>query len=128
MANETVFKRYHGNPIVTSKAVPRANSIHNSAIVKYGKEYRGIFRVDETDLRFRLHLGKSKDGIRWDIDPKEIKLIKAHPELPSEDLMYDPRLTQIGDTFYFTWCNHSSHGPYIGLATTKDFKSFRYLD
>ena len=128
MANETVFKRYHGNPIVTAKAVPRANSIHNSAIVKFGKEYRGIFRVDEVDLRFRLHLGRSPDGIRWDIDSAEIKLHKAHPELPSEDLMYDPRLTRIGDTFYFTWCNHSAHGPYIGLATTKNFKSFKYLD
>src|ERR1035438_5001242 len=37
MANETVFKRYAGNPIVTASAVPRANSIHNSAIVKRAK-------------------------------------------------------------------------------------------
>jgi LacI family transcriptional regulator len=31
MANETVFTRYAGNPIVTAATVPRANSIHNSA-------------------------------------------------------------------------------------------------
>ena len=37
MANETVFTRYPGNPVVTAAAVPRANSIHNSAIVKRGR-------------------------------------------------------------------------------------------
>jgi len=45
MANETVFKRYAGNPIVTASAVPRANSIHNSAIVKRGEgDYAAVFR------------------------------------------------------------------------------------
>jgi len=128
MANETVFKRYVGNPIVTAKAVPRANSIHNSAVVKYGKGYAGIFRVDEIDLRFRLHVGWSKDGLHWDINPKELTMRKTKPYLVDEDLMYDPRLTRIGDTFYFTWCNHSAYGPYIGLATTRDFKTFTRLD
>ena len=124
MANETVFRRYVGNPIVTAKAVPRANSIHNSAIVKYKGAYAAVFRVDEVDLRFRLHVGRSTDGIHWTINPKELTMRKADPELADEDLMYDPRITRIGDTYYVTWCNHSAHGPYIGLATTTDFKTF----
>ncbi|HNX91842.1 MAG TPA: glycosidase, partial [Candidatus Omnitrophota bacterium] len=124
MANETVFKRYKGNPIITAKAVPRANSIHNSAIVKYGDGYAGIFRVDEIDMSFTMHVGRSKDGINWDIDPEPIKMKAENPEIPIKARTYDPRLTKIDDTYYFTWCVDSPHGPCIGMATTKDFKSF----
>ncbi|MDD5440230.1 MAG: glycoside hydrolase family 130 protein [Candidatus Omnitrophica bacterium] len=130
MANETVFKRYKGNPIITAKAVPRANSIHNSAIVPFGKGYAGVFRVDEIDLEFRMHVGFSKDGITWDIDPDILAIECDNPEILMDPNAgtYDPRLTQIGDTFYFTWCVNSKHGPYIGMATTEDFKKFKQLE
>ncbi|MEW6170572.1 MAG: glycoside hydrolase family 130 protein [Candidatus Omnitrophota bacterium] len=125
MANETVFKRYKGNPIITAKAVPRANSIHNSAIVKFKNEFRGIFRVDEIDMSFTLHVGKSKDGINWNIDPTSAKFDSSDPEVNVTQQSYDPRVTQIQDTYYITWCNARAHGPAIGLASTKDFKKFK---
>ncbi len=125
MANETVFKRYEGNPIITAKAVPRANSIHNSAIVPFGDGYAGIFRVDEIDFNFTMHVGFSKDGIKWDIDPHILKMESPDPYLTVRERTYDPRLTKIDDTYYFTWCLDSPHGPMIGMATTKDFKLFR---
>ena len=81
MANETVFKRYSGNPIVTAAAVPRANSIHNSAIVRFGEGYAGIFRVDEINFNFVLHVGFSKDGIHWEIDPTPVKIDSDDPAL-----------------------------------------------
>lgn len=125
MANETVFKRYKGNPIITAKAVPRANSIHNSAIVKFKSEFRGIFRVDEIDMSFTLHVGKSKDGIDWSIDPHPVEFESSDPEVNVTQQSYDPRVTQIQDTYYITWCNARAHGPAIGLASTKDFKKFK---
>ncbi|MDD5073181.1 MAG: glycoside hydrolase family 130 protein [Candidatus Omnitrophica bacterium] len=128
MANETVFKRYRGNPIITAKAVPRANSIHNSAIVRFGDEYRGIFRVDEIDLNYTLHLGRSRDGVKWDIEADPIKMKSGDPEVFVTDHSYDPRVTKLGDTYYVTWCNAGAQGPCIGLATTKDFKAFKQLE
>lgn len=125
MANETVFKRYSGNPIVTAKAVPRANSIHNSAIVKFGDGYAGVFRVDEISMNFTMHVGFSKDGIKWDIDPNVIKMQSDDPDVYMTEYSYDPRLTRIDDTYYFTWCNAVGNNPTIGMATTKDFKSFK---
>lgn len=125
MANETVFKRYKGNPIITAKAVPRANSIHNSAIVKLKSGYKGIFRVDEIDMNYTLHVGESRDGIRWKISPDRIRMQSDDPDVVMTDQSYDPRITQIGDTFYVTWCNSNAQGPCIGLATTKDFKTFK---
>jgi len=128
MANETVFRRYKGNPIITAEAVPRANSIHNSAIVSFGKGYAGIFRVDEIDLNFTMHLGTSRDGIKWEIDPEPLKMECDDPEISIKARTYDPRLTKIGDTYYFTWCIDSAQGPCIGLAVTKDFKTFRQME
>jgi len=125
MANETVFKRYKGNPIITAKNVPRANSIHNSAIVEHDGGYAGIFRVDEVDFNFTMHVGFSKDGIKWDIDPHILKLENDNPDLEIKDRTYDPRLTKIDDIYYFTWCTDSAQGPFIGMATTKDFKTFK---
>ncbi|MDP8298780.1 MAG: glycoside hydrolase family 130 protein [Candidatus Tantalella remota] len=124
MANETVFKRYKGNPIITANAVPRANSIHNSAIVPFEGGYAGIFRVDEIDFNFTMHVGFSKDGLKWEIDPEVIILSGGHEDIRITERTYDPRLTKIDDTHYFTWCVDSPHGPYIGMATTDDFKTF----
>ena len=36
----------------------------------------------------------------------------------------DPRITKIGDIFYFTYVAVSRHGVATALASTKDFKSF----
>ena len=128
MANETVFTRYAGNPIITAKAVPRANSIHNSAIVRVGSGYAGIFRVDELNMDYTLHVGKSRDGIRWQIDPRPAKIISHDPEVTVSDHSYDPRITKLGATYYVTWCNAAGQGPCIGLAATKDFKTFRQME
>ena len=128
MANESVFKRYVGNPIITAKAVPRANSIHNSAIVRFGRGYAGIFRVDEINLRYTLHVGKSPDGIHWQIDPRPAKIISRDPDVTVSAHSYDPRVTKIAETYYVTWCNAAAQGPCIGLAATKDFKTFRQME
>jgi len=125
MANETVFKRYKNNPIITAENVPRANSIHNSAIVPFKDGYAGIFRVDEIDLSFTMHVGFSKDGVKWDIDPEILQMECDDDYLKIKERTYDPRLTFIDGTYYFTWCLDSPQGPLIGMATTEDFKLFR---
>ena len=128
MANETVFKRYKGNPIITAKAVPRANSIHNSAIVRFDGGYVGIFRIDEIDFNFTLHLGRSKDGIHWAIEPDILEMEVNDTYLERRDRTYDPRITKIDDTYYITWCVDSPQGPYIGLAKTANFKTFERME
>jgi beta-1,4-mannooligosaccharide/beta-1,4-mannosyl-N-acetylglucosamine phosphorylase len=126
VANETVFTRHPGNPIVTAAAVPRANSIHNPAIVRRGEgDYAGVFRVDEISMSFTLHVGFSPDGIEWEIDPEPLRMESDDPEVFVTEHSYDPRLTRLGDTYYLTWCNQSSQGPAIGMATTEDFVTFR---
>lgn len=128
MANETVFKRYEHNPVITPANVPRADAIHNSAVVRFGDGYAGVFRVDQVDLSLRLHVGFSKDGIDWDIDPEYLRMRSVDPEVVVSASSYDPRLQEIDGVYYLTWCNSCAQGPQIGLARTTDFKTFDQLE
>jgi beta-1,4-mannooligosaccharide/beta-1,4-mannosyl-N-acetylglucosamine phosphorylase len=128
MANETIFKRYKGNPIITAQAVPRANSIHNSAIVSFQDAFAGVFRVDEQDMKYVLHVGKSQDGIHWTLDPNPIKIESSDPDISVSTMSYDPRITKLEDTYYITWCNQQAQGPKIGMASTQDFKTFHQME
>jgi beta-1,4-mannooligosaccharide/beta-1,4-mannosyl-N-acetylglucosamine phosphorylase len=91
-------------------------------------DYAGVFRVDELDLRYRLHVGFSHDGLDWSIDPSPLTMLSADADVVMTDRSYDPRLTRIGDTYYLTWCNQTEHGPAIGLSTTTDFESFEQAE
>jgi beta-1,4-mannooligosaccharide/beta-1,4-mannosyl-N-acetylglucosamine phosphorylase len=126
MPNETVFKRYEGNPIITPGQVPHANSIFNSAVVKFGRGYAGVFRVDNHSLGGNLHRGFSTDGIAWKIDAKPIKMTTKYDIDPNSGGI-DPRVIKIGATYYITWGSYMSGG-LIGLAETTDFKTFRKLE
>jgi beta-1,4-mannooligosaccharide/beta-1,4-mannosyl-N-acetylglucosamine phosphorylase len=125
MANETVFRRYEGNPIVTPEAVPGANTIFNSAVVPFDGRYAGVFRCDMDDGAPELHVGWSDDALQWDLDPEPIQF-----ETDNDDvrylLGYDPRVTEIEGTYYISWCNEY-HGPSIAIGATEDFRRFRMV-
>lgn len=126
-----VVWRSSSNPIVTRDAVPGANSIFNSAVVPFEDGYAGVFRVDDTTRLMNIHAGRSRDGVAWEIDPEPISFVAGDERVAEiqETFVhaYDPRVTWIEDWFYVTWCN-GYHGPTIGLAWTKDFRTFRQLD
>jgi len=123
-----LFTRNPQNPILGPGSVAGAAMISNSAVVPFGKGYAGVFRIESESLMMELHAGFSADGIKWDIDPKTIKLTGKVPKTTPAGSGYDPRITKIGDTHYVTWCYYPcGQGPAIGMASTKDFKKFNQL-
>lgn len=126
-ANEPLLKRYAHNPIIKRNAIPCANSIFNSAVIRYKDEYRGMFRVDNQNRDMLIHTGRSKDGIHWEIEPDPVDWQCDDPEIKTIVYSYDPRVTEIDGKFYITWC-HGYHGPCIGMGVTEDFKTFRLMD
>ena len=122
-----VMWRYSGNPVIPRDLLPNSNSIFNSAVVPFEDGYAGVFRVDDTNIRMTLHVGFSKDGINWDINPETLKFDCDIPEIGEWVYGYDPRVCKIEDKYYVTWCN-GYHGPTIGVAWTKDFKTFHQLE
>lgn len=118
--------RYSQNPIVTPDAQENANSIFNSAVIEFGNEYRGIFRCDSRSVSMDIFLGRSKDGIHWEIEDTPLQF-EGDSEITRREYRYDPRVCKIEDTYYISWCN-GYHGPTIGLAWTKDFETFHQME
>ena len=123
-----VMWRYDKNPVIDRNAIKSGSRIFNSATIPYKGEFIGVFRADHKNGYPDLHLGTSKNAIDWDIDDDTIKFQKEDGS-PADPIVYayDPRLVQIEDTYYITWCNYF-YGPTIGIAKTKDFKTFAQLE
>ncbi len=120
--------RYSENPIITSEAVPGSRSVLNSAAVPYGDGFIGVFRVDSLAMIPGLHVGRSKDGIHWEIEPNQINLVCEDKETANFTYGFDPRVTFVEDRYYVMWCNViAGVGSTVGLAYTFDFETFYQL-
>jgi beta-1,4-mannooligosaccharide/beta-1,4-mannosyl-N-acetylglucosamine phosphorylase len=122
-----VVWRYDANPITDRRPLPQATGIYNSAVIPFEGKFIGVFRTDYRDRMPHLHSGRSDDGLKWRFEPEEIKFLCDDPEVRRQEYGYDPRVTQIGDDYYVTWCN-GYHGPTIGIARTRDFETFEQLE
>jgi len=122
-----IMWRYSGNPVIPRDLIPCANSIFNSAVVPYKDAFAGVFRVDDRSRNMRLHNGRSKDGINFEIDPEPINWLCDDPEITQFVESYDPRVLWLQDRYYISWCNNY-HGYTIGMGYTYDFKKFYQME
>lgn len=118
-----ILWRYSKNPVIGRYDIPTSNSIFNSAVVPFKDGFAGVFRCDDKSVRMNIHAGFSKDGLEWEIEHQPIQMQAGNTDLVHSDYRYDPRVTKIDDTYWVTWCN-GYYGPTIGIAYTKDFKTF----
>lgn len=118
--------RYSENPIIARNAIPTSNSIFNSAVVPFEGGFAGVFRCDSKAVSMDIFAGFSSDGIHFNINHEPITF-QGDPEITKREYRYDPRVCFIEDRYYISWCN-GYHGPTIGLAWTKDFKTFHQLE
>ena len=116
--------RYSQNPLIDRNPIPCAHGIYNSSVIPFGDGYAGIFRADYHSAMPFLHVGFSKDALDWDISHEKIDFIRANDEIEEIGWAYDPRVCKVGDDYIITWCNKFEECPTIGIATTKDFKTF----
>ena len=124
--NEAVW-RYDGNPVVPRNVIPCSNSVFNSAVVPFGKGFAGVFRVDSRVRNMRLHNGRSKDGLRFEIDPEPIRWECENEEIGRFIEAYDPRVCLLEGRYWITWCNNY-HGYTIGVGYTEDFRTFHQIE
>src|SRR3712207_6760509 len=74
-----------------------------------------------------LHVGFSKNGVDWNINEEPLRFECDNEEIGQWVYGYDPRVCFIEDRYYVTWCN-GYYGPTIGVAWTKDFKTFHQFE
>ena len=119
--------RYTENPIIGRNPVEGVARIFNSAVVPFGDGYVGMFRADTVATDMRIHFGRSKDGVHWEFEKEPTAFVDEEGKPFQPIYGYDPRLLKIEDTYYIIWCTEF-FGASIGLAKTKDFKTFTRLE
>jgi predicted GH43/DUF377 family glycosyl hydrolase len=69
-----------------------------------------------------IRIARSRDGRNFAIDDRPC----IYPETEREAWgIEDPRVTQIGDTYYIQYTSVSPEGIGVGLISTKDFRQYR---
>lgn len=119
--------RHDKNPIIGRNPVEGVARIFNSAVCSFDDGFIGVFRGETINGRPHIYLGRSMDGIHWSFDREKIHFIDENGEPYQPLYAYDPRLLKIEDTYYIIWCGDFD-GASIGLAKTKDFKTFVRLE
>ena len=122
--------RYSQNPIIKRNPIRNVARVFNSAVMYYGKDntpFIGVFRGEGVNGWPYIYLGRSNDGLNWEFDEKGIQFVNKKGEPDNPHCPFDPRLLKIEDTYYIIWC-HINHGSSVGMASTKDFKTFTRLD
>ena len=125
--DENPVWRYGNNPIIGRNGQKNSNSIFNSAVVSFGDGFAGIFRCDSKSVSMDIFVGRSRDGISWEIEEEPVQFTGADGEILKREYRYDPRVCFLEDRYYITWCN-GYHGPTIGVAYTYDFEKFVQLE
>lgn len=119
--------RYKENPIIGRNPLKNVARIFNSAVVAYEGQFIGVFRGEQVNGVPYIYMGYSKDGINWNYDEEKVHFVDEKGNDYNPRYAYDPRLVMVEDTYYVIWCT-DFYGAAIGLAKTKDFKTFVRLE
>jgi beta-1,4-mannooligosaccharide/beta-1,4-mannosyl-N-acetylglucosamine phosphorylase len=121
--DSSIVWRYSKNPLIGWNPTPSTARIFNSAVLPYNGEFIGVFRADHKNGRANIHFGRSKDGLKFEIEDNIIPWIDEEGKPAPISYGYDPRFIQIDDVFYIVWCD-DMNGASIGMGRTKDFKTW----
>jgi len=114
------------NPLIAIEDVPSAISdIWNAGAIRFRNEYILLLTVETLEGLGAVYLARSADGYRFSVEPSPFMTASKHDLCARYETfgIRDPRITQIGETFYITYIADSEAGQRIGLARTKDFES-----
>jgi len=127
LSKKQIVKRYEKNPIITNELIPYScRGVYNSSAVKYSGKYYMVLRCEGYNLLDFFMVAVSPNGYDdWKIHGDIIPMPDNEEFRIFGHNYYDPRVTQIEDTFYITFCCHGDDAR-MGLMTTKDFETFNW--
>ncbi|MGZ4908861.1 MAG: glycoside hydrolase family 130 protein [Halobacteriota archaeon] len=140
--------RFPGNPVLTPKDVNQAwqdpglqvTTVHNAGIALHGGDTVMLFRSHLRCGMSVLGVARSSNGVDgWRVEPRPAMTPAAEGDAfaPGTDVgalienesggVEDPRITQIGDTYYITYSAYHAtvkNRVRTSLATTRNFSDF----
>ncbi len=125
-----LFKRYQGNPILTTHDWPYAvNAVFNPGVVRIDGVTLLLVRAEDMRGFSHLTVARSADGLTdWKIDSAPT-LEADHDSREERWGLEDPRIIWLEEQkqFAITYVSFSEGGPVVSLAITKNFKTFARL-
>ncbi len=130
-----MLKRYQKNPILTRKDIPNlppnlvdVSSVFNPGAIKFKDQYILLLRVQNRGRETFTLKATSQNGVNFKVEKNPV--IFEGLEKIKEKIyhVYDPRLTMIEGVCYIMFAMDMDDGCKLGLARTKDFETFEFMD
>ena len=135
---EFLLKRYEGNPILKPTDFPGADGVRNCGQTTLGDETILLVSIDHRSNVYRgvrgrtTHVARSKDGIRFTINPEPFLQTPRAEENPLRHTLdghpIDTRVTRIGETYYIIHPGGSGWGCCAFLGKTTDFSKYEFIE
>ncbi len=128
------MQRCTDNPILTRADIPAAGSrltdvtsVFNPGAIRFRDDYLLLLRVQDRGRGTHLMTARSHDGVRFEIDPVEVRLTGIERLDPPPFHVYDPRITRIDGIFYIVVAMDRADDCVLGLARTENFEQFEFV-
>ncbi|MCE6995229.1 glycoside hydrolase family 130 protein [Saccharothrix sp. S26] len=119
--------RHRAGPLIGWNPTPSTARVFNSAVVAHDGAFAGVFRADHRDGRPALHVGRSADGLSWELEDEPIRWVDEDGRPYKPTYAYDPRVVFVEDAYYIIWCTDFG-GASLALGRTHDFRTFVRLE
>jgi len=116
------FTPYRGNPILRPQGERwESTNLYNPAAIIVGDQVVMLYRAHGPDLRSRIGLATSSDGFHFEREGEPVVVPEHDFEARGCE---DPRISQVGDTFYLTYTGYDGASAQLCLATSTDLRSW----
>lgn len=129
-----ILKRDPRNPILTRHDIPPiaphltdVTAVFNPGAVKFQDKYLLMLRVQNRGRETYLMTAQSDDGIDFQISDRIIQFNGVENLKETVYHIYDPRITEIGGTYFVMVAMDMESGCRLGLARTVDFADFEFV-
>ncbi len=126
--------RFKNNPVITRHNIPNlglhlndVSSVFNPGAVKTADQYHLMLRVQNRGRETYLMMADSDNGFDFIIRKETIHFTGIENVAKTIYHIYDPRITQIDDTFFVMFAMDVDSGCQLGLAKSKDLSSFEFM-
>ena len=123
------------NPVVVKEDIPEINvklrdvtSVFNPGAIKIDDTYHLMLRVQNRGRRTFFIMAKSNNGYDFTVENKVINFEGIEKIKDTIHHLYDPRLTKIDNIYYVMFAMEMEKSTQLGIAQTKDFESFQFMD
>ena len=115
----TAWKRATTQPILSPRESGfDAAGAFNPAVIKKDGKFVMLYRAQDARKTSRLGYAISNDGIHFTARPEPV--LSPEAEYEKDGGVEDPRLVEIGGTYYLTYTGYNTKDAQLCLATSKD--------